>query len=174
MAINRAIQESFERNNIYKSADSCIFISHKSSDKEWAIKLGEHIKNVYNIDIYLDIYDKGLQVATLLDDHHKIVEHIQKGISLSTHLMCLISESTNPSWWVPYEIGYAKKSSKRISSLKIKNISDVPSFLKIEDVLMGAKSLNEYLKKINPYRAINDMYEFNKSKYPINDYLDWK
>lgn len=173
MAINRANPSIYESYS-YKNYDKpCIFISHKSEDKGKAINIGNYIINAYDIDIYLDIYDSGLQIAALNDDHKAIVNHIHKAINYSTHLMCLISDMTSTSWWVPYEIGYAKKSNREISSLKLKNINDVPSFLKIETVLMGTKSLNEYLKKIGINKIINENYEYYKSNHPLFNYLNW-
>lgn len=173
MAINRANPSTFERYSYNKGDKPCIFISHKSEDKEKAINIGNYIIQAYGIDIYLDIYDSGLQSATLNNDHKTIVNHIHKALSHSTHLMCVISDMTSTSWWVPYEIGYAKKSNREISSLKLKNIIDVPSFLKIETVLMGTKSLNDYLKKINNNKTINENFEYYKSNHPLYNYLNW-
>lgn len=33
----------------------------------------------------------------------KIVESTQKGISCSDALLCIVSDKTKLSWWVPYE-----------------------------------------------------------------------
>lgn len=99
------------------------------------------------IDVYLDIYDNELQNAANIGDPEIITAIIERGISTSTHAMCLVSEKTINSWWVPYELGYAKKSGKKISSLKLKGNIYLPEFLRIGEIIQGTKSLNEYMKK---------------------------
>jgi hypothetical protein len=126
----------------------CIFLSHISVDKIDAEKLADYIMEKAGIDVYLDIYDRELQNAVTLKDLSKITALIERGITSSTHAMCLISEKTVNSWWVPYELGYAKKAGKKICSLKLKGNVDIPDFLKIGDLIYGTKSLNEYIKKI--------------------------
>ena len=162
-----------EQNQIKKSYKSCIFISYKSQDKNWAIEVGKYIKDIYKIDIYLDITDSGLQSAAERGDDKEIVKHIQNALSMSTHLMCLVSNATQTSWWVPYEVGYAKKSDKKISTLKYKDILDVPSFLKVEDVIRGSKQLNVYLSTITRDKVFDEMKSYNRHGYNLNNYLDW-
>lgn len=104
-----------------------------------------------DIDIYLDIKDPKLQIATAGNNHRDIVQHIEKGLSVSTHLLCLISSETRFSWWVPYEIGYAKKAGKNISSLKLSKTKDIPSFLNIEKFHNNIAGFKSYLEQIlNP------------------------
>ncbi|WPD23752.1 MAG: toll/interleukin-1 receptor domain-containing protein [Candidatus Electrothrix scaldis] len=158
----------------------CIFLSHISLDKTTVKSIGDYIMDQGDLDIYLDIYDTELQKAVDEEDPYKITKFIEQGLSRSTHLMCLYSKKTVYSWWVPYEIGYAKKSDKKISSLKLKGEVQLPEYLKIGVVLKGTKSLNEYLKKISsdysyPYRLVNEsVISHSQSNHPLDDYLDWK
>ena len=111
--INRAL------NNISKSLNEsvkfasknkpCVFLSHRSLDKDMVEEIGKYIMKA-GLDIYLDKYDEELQRADKGKNDKLITECIQKGISESTHIMCLLSPNTINSWWVPYEIGYADKS----------------------------------------------------------------
>jgi hypothetical protein len=181
MAINRAkpqyrMYESVQIfSKIKDSSEYCIFISHKSSDLEAARKIGDYIINNAKIDIYLDDNDKGLVDAVSREDDKMIVKYIEKALNRSTHLLCLISDQTRTSWWVPYEIGIAKAGSKNIASLKLKNITGVPSFLKIETVLMGIKSLNEYLEKINKSgveRKYSSLIPYYNIVHPLDECLD--
>lgn len=179
MARNRA--EDFKKGSLFEkfghensllqknNTEYCIFLSHKHEDKEAAEEIAEYIMKNADIDIYLDKYDDDLQRAVRNGDEKAIVKHIERGISKSTHVLCLISEQTKNSWWVPYEIGYAKKSSLKIASLKLKTVKDIPSFLKIEKIINGTSSLGKYLKEIQPNKNIilsNDWWT------PINKYLD--
>jgi hypothetical protein len=172
MAINRAGRNYYnmrlnEFSHVAGSTSSCIFISHKSEDVNAAIAIGHYIRDNAGIDIYLDILDEGLQGAVQRNDHHKIVKCIEKGIATSTHILCLISEKSNVSWWISYEIGYAKKAGKGIASMKLKNIDSMPSFLVIEKQIFNKKQLDEYLQSINGFSGLRESYSAN-----INRYID--
>ncbi len=182
MAINRAKMEfrtkSFDfLKESYGATENCIFISHKADDKEKAVEIGDYIMKYANIDVYLDIYDEGLQGAVKNGNDKEVVRHLEQGISKSSHILCLISEKTQTSWWVPYEIGYAKKAGKGIASLKLKNIDDIPSYLKIEKFIMGTKSLNQYLNSVKTI-YLSESYslplpEHQMNNHPLDNVLDW-
>lgn len=141
-----------EKRNLAFSSNSnsngiCVFISHVKDDKPLAISVGEYIKKAgYNI--YLDIEDDELQKAASASDAAKITACIEKGIEASTHVMCIVSERTVRSWWVPYEIGFSKKCGKGISSLTHKGTSTMPEYLQIGFLIRGIKGLNSYLESI--------------------------
>ncbi len=130
-------------------SSNCVFISHKKEDTEAAKAIGDFLMNVMGVDIYLDIYDEELQEAADVDNDKKIVEMIERGINTSSHLLCLISDKTKLSWWVPYEIAIAKCGKKRIASLKLNTTEDIPSFLKIEEVLWTIQDFLEYVRKFS-------------------------
>ncbi len=184
MAINRALKQYVTKSllefaQVQESEKNCIFISHKSEDLKQATAVGDYILQHGDIDIYLDKYDEGLQGAVSKNDHTSIVKYIEQGLIKSTHLLCLVSDMTEISWWVPYEIGFAKRSKINIASLKLKNIDKIPSFLHIEKTIMGTKSLNEYIREIKSkntsYMYYNDrLISNNASPHPLDSILDWR
>lgn len=133
----------------------CVFLSHISIDKNAVLKIAEFIKNS-DINIYLDIADQELQRAVIDDKHEKITECIDKGIESSTHILCLVSEQTKNSWWVPYEIGYAKKGKKTIGTMKLKQTTSLPSFLLVPPILpvTGVSDLQKFLKPLVKTKSI--------------------
>ena len=134
---------------------TCIFISHRSSDKKEASAVSHYIRNC-GIDVYIDLDDNGLQLATVKNDAQGIVNHIQDGLKKSTHLLALLSEDTKESWWVPYEIGYAKKAGKSIASLMLKKcIDDFPDYLKIEKTI---EYVDEFLKYVGEVKKKKEKY----------------
>lgn len=160
----------------------CIFLSHNSADKEHAIKIGDYIMGCADVDIYLDIYDKDLQRAAENKDAHAITKLIERGIENSTHTMCLVSENTVRSWWVPFELGYAKKSEKELCSLKLKGEISLPEYLSISPILKGTKSLNIYIEELVSKwnvnlafnRKINPVLKsYSSSSHPLDNTLDW-
>ena len=127
----------------------CFFISHKNEDTDAAVELGNHIMNDFGYNIYLDIYDSSLQEADKNDDVDSIVKSIHKGLNYSTHLLCVVTDKSKESWWIPYEIGYAQAKNKKTASMKIKNSEYLPSFLRASDskIFETIKELDEYLSK---------------------------
>ena len=185
---NRALPvpgcESYNFNKGYASTSEdkpCIFLSHISIDKAVVQDIADYIMEKADIDVYLDIYDDALQHAVHSENSEEITALIERGIASSSHAMCLISEETIKSWWVPYELGYAKRSGKEISSLKLKGSVDLPDFLKIGTLIHGTKSLNEYIRKvISDYKvtkcnsSINESLEsYLQSNHPLGNILDW-
>lgn len=159
----------------------CIFLSHISEDKAAVKAIGDYIMEKGNLDIYLDIYDDDLQTAVRNNDAQGITKFIERGLNSSTHLMCLYSETTVRSWWVPYEIGYGKRSNSEVSSLKLKGEVDLPAYLEVGIVLLGTESLNDYLEKIASHSRRSFKFEsINESlmshtalPHPLDNYLDW-
>ena len=132
--INRALQEN---RILAKSNEStsvpCIFLSHISIDKSAATAIGNYITRQGDIDTYLDINDQELQDAANSGNAARITQFIERGLSHSTHIMCLVSKDTVGSWWVPYELGFAKKAGKSLSTMKLKGEVALPPFLEISE-----------------------------------------
>ena len=185
---NRALptpaMESYNFNKNYSSIAEdkpCIFLSHISIDKATVELIANYIMEKADIDVYLDNHDEALQRAVNRRDSEEITALIERGIASSSHAMCLISEETIKSWWVPYELGYAKRSGKEISSLKLKGTVDLPDFLKIGTLIHGTKSLNEYIERVirnykitKSYSSINESLESHSSStHPLDNILDW-
>ena len=137
-----------------KSDRPCVFISHKKEDQHIAIELGEFLMKTMNVDIYLDIYDPEIQEAVSVENDAKIVESIAEGLKVSNILLCVISDKTKLSWWVPYEIGMADNLGLKIASIKTKEIDDFPSFLKTKKTLNNISEVVEFILKNGRYGSL--------------------
>lgn len=154
----------------------CVFISHKKEDEEAAVEIGNYLTETVGVDIYLDVNDCILQEAVDLENDSKIVSSVKRGLEYSTHLLCLTSDKTKLSWWVPYEIGYAEKKNLDITVLKLKGVEDIPSFLKIKKVINNIEQFLHYVSLLNKYGDIfaDRLFEFF-SKKPcdnLKNYID--
>lgn len=173
MARNRAlIKENYVLEGATHTGEKCVFISHKKEDETAAKYIGDYIMEHAKVDIYLDLYDAELKEAVSTENDKKIVESIKRGLKTSTHILCVISDKTRLSWWVPYEIGVASENKKNIASLKLKSIPDLPSFLKTEQVLMSANDFIGYVEKLNFYHTIIESATFSSNKQGLKQYLD--
>jgi hypothetical protein len=88
-----------------------VFISYRHTDRPHAIAISTRLKQA-NIKTYLDVLDPESQTT---DD---ITGVITRNITECTHLLAVVSERTAHSWWVPFEIGEATISNRRICSFK--------------------------------------------------------
>lgn len=140
-----------------------VFLSHKSEDKDYVEKIGEYLQNA-GIDIYLDKYDPNLQCAVSQGNAKKVTQCIQNGIDNSDYILCITSEATIQSWWVPYEIGYGKNADKKIATLIRKDVSYIPDFLKIEKIIEDISDLNIFIEDIakKHYIPLNEYTSFEK------------
>jgi len=136
-----SIKKGFDSNN----SKPCYFISHISVDKDFARHVADYLMNYGDVDVYFDEYDSELQQAVEQNDSEKITQYIDKGLESSSHLLCLVSDLTINSWWVPYEIGYAKKAGKKLYALKMKGIVKLPAFLDIVTTISYREFFDIYL-----------------------------
>ncbi|WPN30657.1 toll/interleukin-1 receptor domain-containing protein [Pseudomonas sp. P5_109] len=88
-----------------------VFISYRHMDRAYAVKINARLIQA-NIKTYLDVLDAESQTT---DD---ITGVITRNISECTHLLAVVSEKTALSWWVPFEIGEATITNRRICSFK--------------------------------------------------------
>ncbi|MGF6225595.1 toll/interleukin-1 receptor domain-containing protein [Pseudomonas frederiksbergensis] len=98
-----------------------VFISYRHSDRSHAIAISTRLKQA-NIKTYLDVLDPESQTT---DD---ITGVITRNITECTHLLAVVSERTAHSWWVPFEIGEATISNRRICSFKV-GPAELPLYL---------------------------------------------
>jgi MTH538 TIR-like domain (DUF1863) len=181
--INRALVEN---RHLAKARDSankpCIFLSHISIDKAAATEIGNYITKLGDIDIYLDINDPDLQDSVKNNDATGITRFVERGLTSSTHIMCLISADTARSWWVPYELGFAKNAGRHLSTLKLKGDISLPAFLEITEIIPGTKTLNDYLTRVRrglgktgDTRPLTETLTVHTApSHPLDPYLNWK
>lgn len=151
----------------------CIFLSHRSLDKEHVRSIANYIAKV-GIDYYLDENDQTLQEADAAGDDNETVNCIKQGIRSSTHVLCILSENTVSSWWVPYEIGFGDNANKGIASLKLRELpqESIPSYLRIHQCVIGLADFNDYLQQIaEPYGGLISK-KIVKTVTEINDYTE--
>ncbi|PTT60867.1 molecular chaperone Tir, partial [Pseudomonas sp. HMWF007] len=84
-----------------------VFISYRHTDRDQAIEINSRLKKA-NINTYLDVLDAESQST------EDITAVITRNITQCTHLLAVVSERTALSWWVPFEIGEATISNRRI------------------------------------------------------------
>ncbi|MDY4335734.1 TIR domain-containing protein [Pectobacterium brasiliense] len=98
-----------------------VFISYRHTDRAQAMIINDRLAKE-GISTYLDVLDVESQST---DD---ITSVITRRISESTHLIAVVSSQTAHSWWVPFEIGEATITNRRICSYRTTD-SQLPEYL---------------------------------------------
>ena len=176
MGNNLAKANAWERSLFSRTKKRCVFISHKKEDQDAAIAIGSYLTDTVGVNIYLDTQDCVLEEAVSSENDLLIVESIKRGLQCSSDLLCLISDKTKLSWWVPYEIGFADKQNINIAVLKLKDIEDIPSYLKIKKTLLNTEDFLQYISQLGPYGSImreEDYSRFSKCDNKVlAEYID--
>lgn len=156
----------------------CVFLSHQKSDRVLCRKIADYLKDA-DIDVYFDEDDSSLSDYVRQGNSSKVTETIKKGISNSSHMLCIVSQSTLKSLWVPFEIGFGYDKTK-LQVLTLKGISNdhLPDYLKTVSMLRGIRSLNNYVSEISGKTTLimeqrNKIINFSKSLHPLDSVLDW-
>jgi len=139
-----------------------VFISHRKVDTEAAKAIGKYLTDVIEVDIYLDEYDYQLLSAVASGEDDKIVGYIEQGISISTHMLGIISPSTKGSWWVPFEIGAARQRSIKFAHVLLNNVDDLPSYLRISKLIKDQQEFKAWLQsetivRLNETKSIGQL-----------------
>lgn len=115
-----------------------VFISHRKIDRIVALRIYKYLVS-HGVPAYIDELDEELREPA------DITEIIMKRVNACPYLMAVVSPSTKGSWWVPFEIGVASDSERRISTFKIKQSVVIPEFLKIWPVMYSLDQLKKYI-----------------------------
>lgn len=138
-----------------------VFISYRHSDRQKAIEVATKLK-LNQITYYLDVIDDESK------NTNDITEVITKNIKKCTHLLAIISPNTNGSWWVPFEIGEATISNRRICSYAFKEYTYIhrpllnnyknflPEYLHKWPILVSDSDLDAFIKQ---YKKDNRLFE---------------
>lgn len=116
-----------------------VFISYHRPDELRARNIHLYLR-AEGVPAYLDVLDPELQGS------EAVTKRILDALRRCTHLLALISNTTVNSWWVPFEIGVATDSDRRISSYDIARVS-LPEYLRIWPVLRDEDDLAKYARR---------------------------
>ena len=146
----------FEASGVFKtvasidavSGDIDVFVSHKSDDEEKAREVAACI-NSYGLRPWLDVTD--------LRDHEDddaMVDRIEAAISRSFSLMAVVTDVTNESWWVPFEIGVAYDMQKQLASYcEAQEEVEMPSFLWRWPLVQDHDDLHEWCRRMKSMKT---------------------
>ncbi len=136
--------ESFGSKSASAGPHLGVFISHRRLDKDKAQEVARALE-ASQVDYYFDENDVELQLADEQGDHLKVVQCIENGLAVCSHLLGMITENTKDSWWVPYEIGSATGRGQDCAHLVDREVAQLPSCIKAARILANREELREWL-----------------------------
>ena len=130
------------------------FISHKGDDIDLAIRVGNTLYKC-GLHGYLDVWDPKVD-----GDDPELEVHLRDVIRPSPSLLAVVSENTNLSWWVPFEIGVARETESVIASLLSVNenspttvmLPQLPQNLANFGVIPRTRNMGHRFSPLAPYR----------------------
>ena len=128
-----------------------VFISHQQADSQRALAVATRLKVKHGIDSYLDVIDPG--VGSSGDD---LADHVRNELGKCTQLLAVVSEATQKSWWVPWEIGIASEKDFPLATFAGQT-TDLPEYLKKWPYLRTEADLDQYAAASN--RAATDFVQ---------------
>jgi hypothetical protein len=151
-----------------------VFISHSRLDKEKARALARALQ-ASKVDYYFDENDEELQLADERHDHLKVVQCIENGIQVCSHLLGIITENTKNSWWVRYEIGSANGRGRECAHLIDQEVDTLPSYIKAARIATNREALRKWLptEHTGNAGAASRILEFSRKLAAEVDYPDF-
>ncbi|WP_236848165.1 toll/interleukin-1 receptor domain-containing protein [Chlorobaculum limnaeum] len=125
--------------------------------------------DLHKIEVFLDKNDMNLQSVDGKKDPQKVVAAIKKGIQGSDFMICIASDNSLNSKWVPFELGYAYAfDSVKIFALRHKSIieANLPDYLRIDNIIRTRNDFFSFLK------SLKGVDRFNNSLEDMNRYED--
>ena len=132
-----------------------VFISYRHTDSQKANQIYTRLTR-NGIKAYLDQMDKASRTT---DD---ITEVITTNIKICSHLIAVVSNSTSQSWWVPFEIGEATITDRRIATFQT-GYTSLPEYLKKWPVMTVDSHLDMFIREYKAEQNVAKSMLINES-----------
>ncbi len=103
-----------------------VFISHRTADNAIALQVALRLRTKHGITVYIDDIDQEVKKA---QGTAAITALLVRRINACTNLLAIVSQNTQGSWWVPFEIGVARQSPRAITTMTNQTDETLPKFL---------------------------------------------
>lgn len=163
--------EALKISNVF---NPCIFLSHQKGDSSVTKIIADYIISL-GIDVYFDEYDVDAKIANQTNNPKAVTKAILKGIQISSHMLCIVSQNTIKSSWVPFEIGYGyDKTQVGVLMLKSVDFNNLPEYLKSVDIyIRDIYDINDFLEKVNKiFRIEKKGHNYDDPNHPLLSYME--
>jgi phosphoenolpyruvate carboxylase len=147
-----------------------VFISHRSADDKIANEVYRRLKYRHNIECWIDDIDP--QIANSRNSS-KITSLILDRLDSCTNLLAIVTDNTKESWWVPFEIGVARRAPRAITTFTNLFSCQLPEYLNEWPVLKGNNAVDTFAKYYKQQKQMikeAQRYSFSKSRVPVDSF----
>ena len=103
-----------------------VFISHRTADDAVAQQVASRLKYRHGITVYIDDIDQQVSRAR---GTPAITALLVRRVNECTNLLAIVTQNTQGSWWVPFEIGIARQAPRVITSFTNQADASLPEYL---------------------------------------------
>lgn len=138
-------------------ADIRVFISHKNEDKALSAVIAARLAQ-NGIQSYLDTIDN-----EIYKDGPDLADYIRRQMDRCTQLIAVMTDKTQLSWWVPWEIGVATEKERPLASF-VSGLTEMPSYLTKWPYMRTLQDLDKYSEvSKGTRRTLNESVRLRKS-----------
>lgn len=120
---------------------SDVFLSYQHNDQTTALALAKDLSDS-DWDVYIDVHDDWLFPG----DNH-VDEALVEAIANAATMLIVVSDNTQGSWWVPWEIGVSTPSGKPRALYKPTAHRPLPNYLEKLERLESPLSARVWLRR---------------------------
>lgn len=128
-----------------------VFISHRTVDDEIAKSVYQRLRLHHNIDCYIDDIDAELRRAS---GTPAVTSLIVRRLNECTNLLAMVTENTQGSWWVPFEVGVARQAPRVITSFTNQQDAQLPEYLLEWPRLRGDTAVDTFARLYKAQRRL--------------------
>lgn len=123
-----------------------VFVSHTTNDDNIAERVATCIRSC-DLTAWVDS-----DFLASHDDGPGMASKIKRVIERSYSLLAIVTNATNASWWVPFEIGVASQTNKFLSTYGSPRVS-LPSFLSVWPRVVNEVELRSWCGQIKQQKG---------------------
>ena len=117
---------------------SDVFLSYQRSDQNTAVELAKDLSRRW--DVFIDVYDGTLDPSDMHVDNE-----LMTAITNADTMVVVVSDNTQQSWWVPWEIGVSTPYRKPRALYKPQATKQLPAYLQKLRRLEDSISANQWV-----------------------------
>lgn len=116
-----------------------VFLSYQHSDRNTALGLAEYL-DLHGRYVFIDVHDD-----TLLPGDRDLDDALMEAIRNADTMVIVVSDETQGSWWVPWEIGVSTPSRKPRAMYRPLVSRSLPAYLQKLQRLQNLETVNRWV-----------------------------
>ena len=126
--------------------ESEVFLSYRHADQSTALGLANDLDR-QGRRVYIDVHDD-----TLVPGQRDLDDALVTAIDNSDTMIVIVSDETQGSWWVPWEIGVSTPSDKPRAMYKPQTYRPLPAYLEKLKRLRNSTEANSWVTAFSRLR----------------------